>query len=100
MDTHTERLILRALADRHGRKTTILIAHRLSTLMHADRILVLDHGRVIQTGSHAELVNQEGLYRRLWSIQTSLQQDLAGDPPAAAAEARAAHAQAEAPTHV
>jgi len=100
VDTHTERLILRALADRHGRKTTILIAHRLSTLMHADRILVLDHGRVIQTGSHAELVNQEGLYRRLWSIQTSLQQDLAGDPPAPAAEARAALAQAEAPTHV
>ncbi|MHC5114024.1 MAG: ABC transporter ATP-binding protein [Planctomycetota bacterium] len=69
VDAETETLILEALRRRHGKHTTLVIAHRLSTLMHADRILVLDHGRVVQSGTHDELRDQDGLYRRLWSIQ-------------------------------
>jgi ATP-binding cassette, subfamily B, bacterial len=70
VDGETESLILDALKERHGRATTLVIAHRLSTLVHADRIIVLDRGRIVQTGTHAELASAEGLYRRLWEIQT------------------------------
>ena len=83
VDTHTETFILDALRRRRGRHTTILIAHRLSTLMHADQIAVLESGRVTQLGTHAELIDQDGLYRRLWQIQTALEEDLSrelGEP--------------------
>ncbi|MEO1058828.1 MAG: ATP-binding cassette domain-containing protein, partial [Actinomycetota bacterium] len=76
VDTKTEAMIVNFLRRRHGRATTILIAHRLSTLMHADRILVLEHGRVTQQGTHDQLLKTEGLYRRLWHIQTALEDDL------------------------
>jgi len=75
IDGETEALVLAALRERRGRSTTLLIAHRLSTVAHADRVIVLDHGRIIQAGTHAELSAQEGLYRRLWRIQTSLEAD-------------------------
>ena len=75
IDAETETMILDALKTRRGRATTLVIAHRLATLVHADRIIVLDHGRIIQTGTHAELAAQEGLYRRLWQIQTSVETD-------------------------
>jgi ATP-binding cassette subfamily B protein len=70
VDGETESAILDALKERHGRATTLVIAHRLSTLAHADRVIVLDQGRIVQTGTHAELVAQPGRYRRLWDIQT------------------------------
>jgi ATP-binding cassette subfamily B protein len=70
VDTETEALILEALRQRHGRHTTIVIAHRLSTLIHADEILVLDKGQIIQRGTHATLSREAGLYQRLWQIQT------------------------------
>ena len=54
----------------------IIIAHRLSTLMHADQIAVMEKGRIVQLGTHDELVAQEGLYRRLWQIQGALDDDL------------------------
>jgi ATP-binding cassette subfamily B protein len=76
VDTRTESLILRALRNRRGKRTTVVIAHRLSTLMQADRIVVLEHGKVIQTGTHESLLIEEGLYRRLWQIQSSLEEDL------------------------
>jgi len=78
IDGETEGLILEALRERRGRATTLVIAHRLATLAHADRIIVLDHGRIIQTGTHAELAAQEGLYRRLWQIQTELGAETSG----------------------
>lgn len=76
VDGETEALILDALRQRRGKATTLVIAHRLSTLAHADRVIVLDQGRIIQTGTHAELSAQDGLYRRLWEIQTNVAADL------------------------
>ncbi|MBW7895243.1 MAG: ABC transporter ATP-binding protein [Opitutaceae bacterium] len=76
IDAETESLILDALQQRRGRATTLVIAHRLGTLAHADRVLVLEHGRIIQSGTHAELIAREGLYRRLWQIQTRVEADL------------------------
>jgi len=72
VDMETERSILDRLEGVRGRQTTIVIAHRLSTLMRADAILVLDAGRVVQRGDHASLLEEDGPYRRLWEIQTSL----------------------------
>ncbi|HRP06499.1 MAG TPA: ABC transporter ATP-binding protein, partial [Opitutaceae bacterium] len=73
VDGETETLILDALRRRRGRSTTLVIAHRLSTLIHADRVIVMDKGRIIQTGTHAELSQTEGLYRRLWQIQSTVE---------------------------
>ncbi len=79
VDTRTESMILSALRQRHGQRTTLLIAHRLTTLMRADRIIVLEDGQVAQSGTHDQLVVQDGLYRRLWQIQSALEQDLSED---------------------
>ncbi len=79
VDTGTEALILEALEKRRGRQTTIVIAHRLSTLMDADRILVLEGGRVVQQGNHIELVRKPGMYRRIWEIQNALEDELQRD---------------------
>jgi ATP-binding cassette subfamily B protein len=76
IDTHTESEILTALKAQSGRHTVLLIAHRLSTLMHADQIVVMEQGRIVQLGTHAQLVDHAGLYRRLWEIQTALEEDL------------------------
>jgi ATP-binding cassette subfamily B protein len=76
VDTSTELAILEQVRSRRGRHTIILIAHRLSTLMHADQIAVLEKGRIVQLGNHDQLVAQDGLYRRLWQIQGALADDL------------------------
>ncbi len=79
VDTRTEAMILRALRNRHGKSTTIVIAHRLSTLARADKIIVLDGGKVLQAGTHEQLVAQDGMYRDLWKIQNALESDLADE---------------------
>jgi ATP-binding cassette, subfamily B, bacterial len=76
VDGETEAMILEALRQRRGRSTTLLIAHRLSTLAQADRVIVLERGRIIQAGRHAELAAVDGLYRRLWEIQSGVESDL------------------------
>ncbi len=79
VDTKTEAHILQALSARRGRQTTILIAHRLSSTRLADRIFVLDRGRLTQVGTHDELLAEEGPYRRLWKIQGTLEQEMERD---------------------
>jgi ATP-binding cassette subfamily B protein len=73
VDTETESLILEALRRRKGRQTTVVIAHRLSTLRHADKIIVLEGGRIIQEGTHRSLLGEEGMYRRIWHLQNALE---------------------------
>ncbi|GGC90253.1 ABCB family ABC transporter ATP-binding protein/permease [Halopseudomonas salina] len=69
LDTHAERLILDALNLVSRKRTTLAIAHRLSTIVHAERILVLDQGQVVEQGSHAQLLAAQGAYARLWADQ-------------------------------
>ena len=63
-------MILDALERLMEGRTTIMIAHRLSTVRGVDQILVLDHGEIVQRGSHEDLVEADGLYRHLWEAQT------------------------------
>ncbi len=69
LDSHTERAILQTLAEISERHTTLTIAHRLSTVVDADQILVLDQGRVVERGTHAELLARGGHYHHLWELQ-------------------------------
>ncbi|MBV9388947.1 MAG: ABC transporter ATP-binding protein [Chroococcidiopsidaceae cyanobacterium CP_BM_ER_R8_30] len=69
LDYESERTIQLAMRSILGTRTTIIIAHRLSTVREADKIVVLDQGRIVEVGSHAELLRREGIYRRLHSLQ-------------------------------
>jgi ATP-binding cassette subfamily B protein len=69
VDTETERLIQEALAEAGADRTMLVIAHRLSTVQDADRILVLDGGRVVESGTHDQLLEAGGLYATLWGVQ-------------------------------
>ena len=69
VDTETDATIRARLAGREERATTLLISHRTATLMHTDRIVVLDRGRVAEIGTHEELLAKNGIYRRIYDIQ-------------------------------
>jgi ATP-binding cassette, subfamily B, bacterial MsbA len=69
LDTEAERIIQRALEDLMQNRTTLVIAHRLSTVEKANRIFVLDAGRIVESGSHAELVARKGQYAALHRMQ-------------------------------
>jgi len=69
LDTESEKLVQDALNNLMKNRTSIVIAHRLSTIQHADKIVVIDKGEVLETGSHQELMSQNGLYKRLIDMQ-------------------------------
>ena len=69
MDTLTEERILRALRNLMAERTTVLISHRVSTVRHADRIVVLERGRIVEEGAHAELLARGGAYATLYQKQ-------------------------------
>ena len=70
VDTETDSKIRHALSESLGKSTVILISHRITTLMHAEKIIVLDHGKVVQEGTHSQLVAQGGLYKQIYDVQT------------------------------
>ena len=70
VDTETDARIRSALESRFGKATVILISHRITTLSRADRILVLDRGRILEQGSHEELKRAGGLYQQICQIQS------------------------------
>ena len=76
VDTQTDAQIREALKERRAGTTTFIISHRLSTLMQADHILVLDEGKLVQEGNHESLLQQDGLYRRVWEIQNAAQKEV------------------------
>ncbi|MGB4389479.1 MAG: ABC transporter ATP-binding protein, partial [Caldicoprobacterales bacterium] len=79
VDTETDAAIRRELNKRSKEISTFIISHRVTTLAEADLILVLDEGRLIQSGSHQDLSQQPGLYQRIWSIQNSMEEEGAED---------------------
>jgi subfamily B ATP-binding cassette protein MsbA len=84
LDTESERYIQSALQKVMSNRTTLVIAHRLSTIESADIILVMDHGRIVERGSHRELLEKNGAYARLHSMQ--FKENSRGDRPVALAE--------------
>jgi subfamily B ATP-binding cassette protein MsbA len=69
LDTESEKLVQEALSNLLKGRTSLVIAHRLSTIQHADKIIVLDHGRIIEQGTHTELMDKNGVYSKLISMQ-------------------------------
>lgn len=77
LDTESEQMVQQALENLMVNRTTFVIAHRLSTVLHADRIVVIEDGRIVENGTHDDLLNNSGLYSRLHSLQFS-DRDAAG----------------------
>lgn len=69
LDSHSEQIILESLRSAAQNHTTLVIAHRLSTIIDADRILVMQDGRIVEHGTHAQLLGQTGVYAHLWELQ-------------------------------
>ena len=78
VDMHTEFLIQQALSELMTGRTTFVIAQRLRTIMRADEIVVLDRGRIVERGKHEELIEQQGLYRRIFDLELKDQEEALG----------------------
>ena len=75
VDTETDVAIREALNKRKNKSTTFIISHRISTVMEADEIIVIDKGKIIQKGTHESLIKQKGLYKRVYNIQNSIDEN-------------------------
>ena len=71
LDTKSERLVQNALDNLMKKRTVLVIAHRLSTVKNADQIIVMDAGKIVQKGTHQDLIQNDGLYNRLYQFQLS-----------------------------
>ncbi|HSJ47438.1 MAG TPA: ATP-binding cassette domain-containing protein, partial [Gammaproteobacteria bacterium] len=69
LDSHSEQVILESLRQAAAHHTTLVIAHRLSTVVDADQILVMENGRIVEQGNHLQLLERQGAYARLWTLQ-------------------------------
>ena len=76
VDTETDNAIRLALSERSKDVTTFIISHRITSISQADLILVMENGQIVQSGTHEELLSQEGMYQRIWSIQNALEEEL------------------------
>jgi subfamily B ATP-binding cassette protein MsbA len=70
LDTESERLVQDAITKLMKNRTTLVIAHRLSTIQHADEIIVMQQGQIIERGVHQQLLNEGGVYKRLYDLQS------------------------------
>jgi len=75
VDSETDARIRQALREYEDSATVILIAHRITTLMHADNIIVLDRGRIAEQGTHAQLMSHDGMYRRIFELQAGAERE-------------------------
>ncbi|WP_083925331.1 ABC transporter ATP-binding protein [Flexithrix dorotheae] len=78
VDTATEFAIFKELEKEMENKTTIIISHRITSIQYADRILVLDKGKIVQEGTHAELAGKEGYYKEILNVQSALEEEIGG----------------------
>jgi len=76
VDTETDISIRKALNNRKNKSTTFIISHRISTVAEADLILVIDKGKIVQRGTHSNLISKEGLYKRIYNLQNSLDDEI------------------------
>ena len=80
VDSETDRIIRGKLKNRSENSTTFIISHRISTVMDADKIIVLNHGKIENIGTHEMLIKKDGIYKRIWEIQTNID-DFTDDAP-------------------
>jgi len=90
LDSESEREVQQALDRLIEGRTTLVIAHRLSTVRHADRLVVMDGGHIVETGTHEELLRVDGLYKRLYDIQFAWEEGKQGERRFPEAEERLA----------
>jgi ATP-binding cassette subfamily B protein len=76
VDSETEVEIREKLVNLMKNRTTFIIAHRIQSIMDADLILVMDHGRIVQRGRHEELIREDGIYKKIYEIQSQVELDL------------------------
>ena len=75
LDSRSEQAILQTLREAASACTTLVIAHRLSTIVDADKILVMDQGRIVERGTHRELLAKQGIYAHMWALQQQKQHE-------------------------